>query len=79
MQFKVFYNENWGKLSYYPVSPSSAISVIIAKPGKSQVFPPGFSRAVNTLPTLQMTSQGSATITQAEANSWHQEEETKTQ
>ena len=32
--------------------PSTAISVIIAQPGKTRFFPPRFSRAVNTLPNL---------------------------
>ena len=32
--------------------PSIAISGSIAHPGKTRVFPPGFSRVVNTLPTL---------------------------
>ena len=53
--FKVFDNEIWGKISYYPVLPSTAISWSIAQPGKTRVFPPGFSRAVNTLPTLLLT------------------------
>ena len=51
--FKVFHNENWGKISYYPVLPSTAISGSIAQPGKTQVF---FSWAVNTLPTLCMVT-----------------------
>ena len=41
--FKVFHNEIWGKISYYPVLPSTAISGSIAQPGKTRVFPPGFS------------------------------------
>ena len=41
-----------GGIFYYPVLPSTAISGSIAQPGKTRVFPPGFSRAVNTLPTL---------------------------
>ena len=49
---KVFHNEIWGKISYYPVLPSTAISGSIAQPRKTRVFPPGFSRAVNILPTL---------------------------
>ena len=40
--FKVFHNDNWGKMSYYPVLPSTAISKSIAQPGKTQVLPPRF-------------------------------------
>ena len=37
------------------ILPSIVISGSIAQPGKTRVFPPGFSRAVNTLPTLELS------------------------
>ena len=64
--FEVFHNENWGKISYYPVLPSTAISGSIAQPGKTWVLPHGFSRAVRTLPTL--AHQGIHTTNQVQAH-----------
>ena len=48
--FKVFHNENGGKISYYPVLPFLGVLPSRLKPGG--IVPPGFSQAVNTLPTL---------------------------
>ena len=40
--FKVFHNEIWGKISYNPVLPSTAISGSIAQPGKTWFSHLGF-------------------------------------
>ena len=49
---KYFIMKIGGKISFCQVLPSTAISGSIAQPAKTRVFPLGFSRAVNTLPTL---------------------------